>query len=138
MIMTNLEMVNKVKAIYEANEDNYTFIGLRFENKERSLNEICECSKNNVDREDEREFPEFGTEEYENSPSWGGASAWDLSGECEEALQYNSRKENINKEIFYEQEHCYIIAGDYDCNADDGLDDNEIVIEDAKVIAIIF
>ena len=133
--MTNLEFMEKCKAIYEANKDNYEFIGMRFENKLRELNEICECSKNNADREDERDFPEFGTEEYENSQSWDGTSAWNLDDE-KEVYSYNKR--NLDKNIFYEQEHCYIIAGQYNCNIDDGLDYNEVVIADAEVIAIIF
>ena len=130
-------MMNQIKAIHEANKDNYNFIGMRFENKERELNEICECSKNNTERADEREFPEFGTEEYNETPTFDGTSAWNLS-DYDEAFRYNVKNPDSDVAKAYEQDHCYIIAGNYKCNSDDGLDDNEVVIEDAKVIAIIF
>lgn len=129
------EMWNEANRIFEENEDTYTFIGIRFENKQRELNEICECSKNNTDREDERDFPEFGTDEYNESATFNGTSAWNLNN------NYKVDKDNADKECsrFYpEQDHCYIIVGNYNCNADDGLDDNEVVIEDAKVIAQLF
>jgi len=135
--MNLTEMMNQIKAIREANEDNYSFIGMRFENKERELNEICECSKNNTERADEREFPEYGTDEYNENPSFDGTSAWNLN-DYEEAFRYNIKNPNSDMMKSYEQDHCYIIAGNYSCNGDDGLDDNEVVIEDAKVIAIIF
>lgn len=37
----------------EKYQDDYWCLGIRFEDKKREIGEICECSKHNVDREDE-------------------------------------------------------------------------------------
>lgn len=106
-------------------EGKYYYIGIRFEDKEREVGEICENSRHNIDREDEREFPKYGTSEYEEMFELDGTSAWNL-------------------EFYYDFEggfntyHCYIIAGNRITNKDDGLDDNEIVIENAVVLEKIF
>ena len=45
------------------------YFGIRFENKERTTGEIItDRSKHNIDREDERDFPQFGSDEYEEMP----------------------------------------------------------------------
>lgn len=121
-------MMNIKKACEEALEKfegEYSYLGIRFEDKEREIGDICECSKHNIDREDEREFPEYGTEEYEELPELDGTSAWNL--ETYDDFQGP-----------FATYHCYIIAGEKLTNKDDGLDDNEIVIKDAKVLAKIF
>lgn len=134
--MTGLEMMEKVNKIYEDNKDQYDYIGLRYENKSREAGDICECSKNNIDRADERDFPVYGTDEYSETPSFNGTSAWDLR-------QKETRKVNQ----FYADrdctgasgtDHCYIVVGNEISNMDDGLDYNEIVIVDAKVLAVIY
>ena len=106
-------------------EDDYSFLGVRFEDKEREIGETCENSRHNTEREDEREFPEYGTEEYDEMVEFDGTSSWNLE-------TYD------DFEGPFDTYHCYIIAGSYLTNKDDGLDDNEIVIENAKVIAKIF
>ncbi|MDE3837953.1 hypothetical protein C0966_00840 [Bacillus methanolicus] len=106
-------------------EDQYWYLGIRFEDKEREIGEICEPSRHNLDREDEREFPEYGTEEYESLPLLDGTSAWNLE-------TYK------DFEGPFATWHCYIIGGNELTNKDDGLDDNEIVIKDAVVLEKIF
>jgi len=130
------EMWVKAKEIFDANEDEYVCIGIRFEDKVRQIGDICECSKHNTDREDERDFPEFGTDEYSEMATLDGTSSWSLR----RSMNYEYPERNAEKEATecYFQEHCYIIAGRYSTNEDDGLDDGEIVIEDAKVIAQLF
>ena len=138
--MTTLKnMMDQVIAIYKANEDNYNYIGLRFENADRQIGDICNKSRhgNGEDRDDDRTFPEFTDEDYDTMIRFDGTSAWDLS-DYKEALRYNRNNPDNDMLKSYEQDHCYIIAGQYNCNQDDGLDYNEVVIEDAKVIAIIF
>lgn len=45
----------------------YDDMGVRFEDKKRKVGEIImDRSRSNPDRYDEREFPEYGTEEYDN------------------------------------------------------------------------
>lgn len=110
---------------FEKYQDDYWYIGIRFEDKEREIGEICECSRHNIDREDERDFPEYGTPEYEELFELDGTSAYNLE-------TYRDYEE------FFISKHCYIIAGNRITNRDDGLDDNEIVIEDAVVLEKIF
>ena len=129
--MTAVEMKEMVTRIYEETsydfDGNYYEVGIRFEDKEREVGEICENSKNNYDREDEREFPEYGTEEYDEMEEFDGTSAWDLRN-----------FDDWENQSRYITKHCYIVAGNDLTNKDDGLDVNEIVIENAKVIARIF
>lgn len=133
--MNLTEMMGKVKAIYETNEENYTLIGMRFEDKKRKLNDICECSKSNAGREDEREFPSYRTKAYKNMKTLEGTCAWDLRDK-EEAYRYMNKYGNETTTQAYSQKHCYIVVGNYKCSG--ATDDNEIIIEDAKVIAVIF
>lgn len=109
----------------EKYEGQYWYIGIRFEDKEREIGEVCENSRHNIDREDEREFPEYGTPEYEEMMELDGTSAWNLE-------TYDDYKGPFGTY------HCYIIAGNKINNQDDGLDDNEIVIENAVVLEKIF
>lgn len=134
--MTVSEMWSAAKKLYEINIDEYEFVGIRFEDKAREIGDICECSKHNTDRDDERDFPKFGTEEYDDMDELDGASAWDLS----RTYTYYYPDRNANKEVkkcFYQQ-HCYVIVGSNITNEDNSLDDGEIVIEDAMVVAILF
>lgn len=129
--MTANEMKEMVMRIFEEtsweHEGNYYEVGIRFEDKEREIGETCENSKNNYAREDEREFPEYGTKEYEEMEEFDGTSAWDLRS-----------YDDWGKPEDFRTKHCYIIAGNNLANKDDGLDDGEIVIKDAVVVAKIF
>lgn len=113
------------KEALEKWEGKYYYLGIRFEDKEREIGEICECSRHNIDREDEREFPEYGTDEYWEMPELDGTSAWNLETYDDFEGVFNTY-------------HCYIIGGNRITNQDDGLDDNEIVIENAVVLEKIF
>lgn len=72
--MTKAEMIKKINGIVEVfEEDGITTkrfgegtwegcLGVRFENKVREIGEvITDKSRSNFDREDERDFPEYGT-----------------------------------------------------------------------------
>ena len=135
--MNIVEMYEMVKGIYEANQDEYYHIGIRFEDKEREIGDICECSKNNGEREDEREFPAYGTDEYDEMDEFDGASAWDLSNKSAyEIKSFEDLTDDCTNHFYTAR--CYIVAGDNTSNHDDGLDYHEIVITDATVIAKIF
>lgn len=134
--MNIVEMYEKVKAIYEANKDKYCCIGLRFEDKEREIGEECEWSRHNSDREDEREFPKYGTEEYEEMEVLDGTSAWDMSvSNTYKIGRYIDREDDCRKPFL--TDHCYVIASNMEGRHDDP-DDGEILIKDAVVIAKIF
>ena len=135
-MMNIAEMYAKVKEIYEANEGEYWYIGLRFENKERAIGEVCEHSRHNADREDEREFPDFGSAEYEEMEELDGTSAWDMSiSSTYEYSSWDAKQDDCRK--CFIPEHCYVIASNRQGRHDDP-DHGEILIKDAVVIAKIF
>ena len=141
-MLTVKEMHNKIKAIHtqlkegEGYEEYWEYIGLRFEKKEREIGEKCECSRHNLDREDEREFPDYNSEEYHNLPEREGTCAWDLST-AEYWLKPEKWWDTNDLATKYYDEHCYIIVGDRTEYAGD-VDADEIIIIDAQVIAKIY
>lgn len=116
-------------------QDEYYVYGLRFENKEREVGEVCENSRNNIDREDEREFPDFGTEEYAKMEEMDGTSAWGVDS----ALMQLDGNLKYNTSVFGSK-HAYIIAGhNTGWEQNNGLvDDGEVVIQDAVVLHKIY
>lgn len=56
-------------------DNTFSFYGLRFENKDRNIGDICETSRHNPERDDERDFPEYGTRQYKKLPRLDGTSA---------------------------------------------------------------
>ena len=135
------EMYAKVREIYEANEDKYYYIGIRFEDKDREIGEECEWSKHNPDREDERDFPKYGAPEYDELPTLDGTSAWDLSLLSEHWYPGFGDPHRMpwvtpdkDCERYFLTDHCYIVVGNeggqHDCP-----DYGEILIRDAVVIA---
>lgn len=143
--MNIVEMYELCKTIYNANvrtsenwDTGYEFIGLRFEDKQRSVGDICENSRHNDDRDDERDFPDYESEEYYDLHELDGTSAWDLlQDSTTEIGRYENREDDCSRH--FGTQHCYIIASNSTGNNSDvALDVNEIVIKDAVVIAQIF
>ena len=137
--MTNKEMKDKIENAYNKYKDKYQYVGLRFEDKEREIGEICENSKHNPDREDPRDYPEYGTEEYKKLPEFNGTSAWDLSISNMHRTWFDSNYMTDKEKSYYPDEynHAYIIVGNkVDNDPDRDLD--EIIITNAKVVEIIF
>jgi hypothetical protein len=133
--MTLAEMKELVLRIQTNEENNYNTIGIRFENKSREIGEECEWSKNNADREDERDFPEYGTAEYDEMGVMDGTSAWYISEVIATVSKQKDQMQDAQR-FYCADDHCYIIAG-YHGNQD-GCDEGEVVIQEAKVIATIF
>lgn len=144
--MTYSEFYSKINSLVVRHADDYQYIGVRFEDKERNVGDALENSKHNPDREDERDFPEFGTEEYDSLPELGGTSAWlvydalfdfaedvDASKIC--ALK-KSYYETEDDEMLCGAKHAYLIGGQRCCTHSDA-DYGEIVIENAVVIAVL-
>ena len=128
------KMVEAIKGKLESDCE-YVYFGIRFEDKDREIGEICEASKHNPDREDYREFPEFGTSEYDDLEELDGTSCWDLEGDWLASFwSYNKTPE---EKLAIMADHCYVIAGDDSPQFED-RDPNEILITDAVVIAKIF
>ena len=123
---------SKVNEIVEAHEDDYYFFGIRFEDKGREVGDICENSKDNADREDEREFPEYGTPEYDELPELNGACAWNVEDMDRVIKADRWRNDGMATAL---TEHIYLIAGNR--ANDGGLDDGEVCIENAVVLAVL-
>lgn len=135
MKTVSIEALKKAYAVALENEDEtgkyYSYYGIRFEDKVRQIGDICECSRDNRDREDERDFPEYGTPEYEVMPELEGTCAWDA-----DSIQYAIRPDKRGEDtVTTFCENVYLIAGKRTCEG--GGDDYEVCIEDAIVIAII-
>lgn len=125
----------KFSEIYE--QDEFPVYGLRFEDKERQVGDLCENSRNNIDREDERDFPEFGTEEYEEMEEMDGASAWHPNHILAE-LKREKGDEDVAK-ITYSK-HAYIVGGQREgWEQTNGLvDEGETLVQDAQVLYVLY
>ena len=133
--MTYKEMKAKVEKDYKQAKENNKYVGLRLESKIRKIGEICECSKHNPNRDDDRDFPEFNSKKYNNLPGFDGTSAWDLEQDFE--ILFMGPYVDWDEEVFFEQEHCYLIAGN-EIDNDPDRDYDEIIIKNAEVIKEIF
>ncbi len=94
--MTNYQdkLINKIeelKATAETQYLDYAFYGIRFDYRD-NLEEgfVFNSSKDNSGRYDERDFPEFGTDEYAEMDDLDGTSAYDFfDGEAEEESAFS-------------------------------------------------
>lgn len=130
------ELYSKLKELHETlkEENEFYFFGVRFENKDREIGEIItDNSRNNIDRDDEREFPEYGTDEYLEMEEFDGVSAWDLNEFKNQ--RYSDYEANKNADDIFIGKHCYVLASDYLMNTSNTIvDDFEIVMQNAKVM----
>ena len=123
----NEELKKMVEAALTDVTDEYYVVGLRFENMNRETGDVIEeCSKDNADRSDERDFPEYGTDEYDEMEELAGISSWDIN--FWETMNLNSWSVSTS----FDCDHIYLIGGE---KHSFGPDDHELVIEDAVVIA---
>ena len=133
--ITYRQMYEIAKETYDEYKDEYKYIGIRFENKEYKVGEICGNSRGNIDREDVRDYPEYGTKEYNNLPQLSGTCAYDLSQR--RAYDINTDRDNRPASTQINAKHCYIIGGN-ETAPDYAEDDCEIIIKNAKVIKQLF
>jgi len=138
--MTRTEMISKIKKAIETYEYEYSSLGIRFEDKERTIGEeIEDYSRSNADREDEREFPEYGTPEYEEMDEFDGVCAYYIDTYSDKIdLGFNDPRRENNIEGRYEANHCYILGCNKVSSNMNAEDEGEIIMEDAKVLDIIF
>ena len=108
----------------------YDYFGLRFDGRALNVGDVLDNSKDNPDREDERDFPEYGTDEYDNLPELDGTSAWNAN-----AIKYF--KWIGREEYFDADQHCYIIASNRTGEHPDP-DADEILLRNPTVVGIIF
>lgn len=141
-VRTYGDMKDKIRGAIQQIKDEgqpYAFYGLRFENQLRDVGDSIGNSRHNPSRLDERDFPEFGTDEYENLPALGGASSWhiDIDGDNEEWVRSFMSNYDSDGDKNSIGGHAYIIGGDRSATHSDA-DYNEIVIRGAVVIKKIF
>lgn len=119
------------KALDVADEYDFDYFGVRFEDKNREVGDIItDCSKFNNDRDDERDFPQFGSSDYDDLPEADGISAWTMS-EMERTARRHG--EETCESYFIPTEHCYLL-GSNEIDYFDGMDDGEIILVNAKVL----
>lgn len=122
------EMIDKIRELEQEycmiNGDGDYIVGVRYENKLREVGEEIDNSRHNLEREDEREMPEYGTEEYEEMFELDGASAY----EVDEIISM------LENGVGVEGNHMYFIAGTDAVNLDDAIDHGEVVVANAEVV----
>jgi len=135
-MMTKKEMYEKAIELAEALEWDYDQIGLRFENRDLAIGDEVGTSRHNMDREDEREFPDFGTEEYEEMYELDGASSWHHTAWENVILGDFMTKPEDPADKHVIADHAYLIGGGYSSESHDELvlDEGEAVITDAVVL----
>lgn len=121
--MTQNEAIKKVKELQEQYADTYDYIGVRFETKQYKIGESCINSKTNIDRDDQRDFPEFGSDEYKSLES--------LNGTCSYDADFWENYIDLDDDDEY---HVHVIAGE---NYEEGEDRDEMIIVDAVVVGVL-
>lgn len=113
-------------------EEDFYVVGLRYERKERQIGEECDYSRNNIDREDERDFPEFGTAEYDNAEEMDGTSAWSKEAAIKDLESY---PQDWDVTRILDGKRAYIItANNFGWEQLNGIiDEGELVMKDAVV-----
>lgn len=136
--MTWGEMWEEIEKGYEkAEREGFRYIGLRFENKDRRIGDKIESSRHNPDRDDPRDFPEYGSDEYNDLPQFEGTSAWEIKPPEFNPYLWKSEYDDWEDEIIKLKKHCYIIAGDDEQRHFD-RDYDEIIIINAEVVYKIY
>ena len=134
--MTEKEIIAKIEEVCE----DYEIIGIRFEDMARNVGDTCENSKDNPDRADERDFPEYGSEEYNELPELDGTSAWAVgnywgvvrSHVAEQIIKDAANKNGITN-------HCYLVAANQIGDMSNYFsDDGETLMIAPVVIAVIY
>lgn len=126
--------VEDIKKICE--ESGFGYFGLRADNMEYGVGDICENSHQLFqdpifDEGGELAYPEVNDQ---SSPYYGYFDAGELDGTC--AVRFNPEDENsivdaLETVKIYSGNNLYIIAGD---SMEYGNDEGEIIIKDAEVI----
>lgn len=142
--MTYKELREAIVKAAEAYEGEYSHIGFRFDVREYRVGEVLDfVSKTNLGRDDERDFPEYGTNEYNEMDDLDGVCAYDLDMSSRWAEDI---EEQVN-EIFgigdyiledkeYNEEHIYILGTNQHSN-DYAEDEYEIIMPEPTVLAVI-
>lgn len=135
--MTVRKVLEIIEQETDALLDEGYVVGVRFENLQRKEGDVVkERSRHNIDREDEREFPEYGTDGYFEMMELDGVSTWDAE-EIDDILgRYVDMDGKANHEFM--ADHGYIMYSHNVSNIDDALDHGEVVLVEPKVAKVLF
>lgn len=112
----------------------YRFYGIRFEKRNNiDVGCVLENSKTNIDRNDSRDFPEFGTPEYDDLEELDGTCAYFVfDGEKEKRSMFlNQVIDCVDND---DDTYTWYLIGSEKLSDEEGEDDNEIIMVDATVI----
>ena len=141
--VSDAEIVETVKETIEDaikdNEDDTAVFGLRFDERKIKTGEVLPNSKDNFNRDDARDFPVFGTKEYDELDTLDGTSAYSLPVDDDNKLTEEAI-ENLNryvktKDLFSDTTMSLVMGEESET---EGEDDDEIIIADAKVVSVLF
>lgn len=91
---------------------------------------VFEASKSNWVRDDNREFPEFGTEEYDKLDKLSGTCCYELINGESISLSVN----DVKSWIELDDELAWYLVGANETSNDDFEDDWEIILKNPVVI----
>ena len=114
-------------------------MGIRYDNKIVQVGEELNDSKTNYGRDDARDFPQFGDDDYDDLESLGGVSCYHLADRYDDI-------DDIKNQHFFEEclsgskeaqwDHCSIIIGQKTDNYCE--DSGEAILGRAEVVKILW
>lgn len=124
--------IESLKQQFEEGTTKYSFYGVRFDSRDLNPGDKLGKSKSNINREDVRDFPEYGTEEYNSLLSLGGTCAYFVfDGDTgRESLGLPAVLKMIESDWMNDN---WYLVGANDATGEEE-DENEIVLVDARVI----
>jgi len=130
-----LEWIENLEKDLESHYADYSYYGLRFDSRDLDIDDVLEPSKSNIDREDSRDFPEYGTPEYDDLPELSGTCAYMIfDGDRESRYTF---LDNVLSFVDDDDERKWYILGSKDAAEDEAEDEDEIVMIDPIVLEVL-
>ncbi|MDA3855882.1 MAG: hypothetical protein PF569_06470 [Candidatus Woesearchaeota archaeon] len=115
-------------------EKNHLTVAVRYDNHKYKVGELIPNSKTNIGRDDERDFPLYGTSDYENMDEIDGTSAYMLTSQGDYRYEMYDRE---TLEDFFEDEVVEVGGDVFDhCNLVEGVENTSEYIEDKGEIIL--
>lgn len=140
--MTKQELIEMVKSYVLQNSGCLphwaNVIGVRYDNQLVSVDQELEHSKDNTDRDDSRDFPQYGSNEYNSLPCVDGTSAYLVADAWDDEDDFEGRglDEILNGKEESAWDHASIVIGrksDWCCE-----DQGEVAIHDCTVVKVLW
>ena len=130
-----LEWIENLEKDLESHYADYSYYGLRFDSRDLDIDDVLEPSKSNIDREDSRDFPEYGTPEYDDLPELSGTCAYMIfDGDRESRYTF---LDNVLSFVDDDDERKWYILGSKDAAEDEAEDEDEVVMIDPIVLEVL-